>query len=123
MKAPVYLDTPARSLIGRRMLIIGTHLSQDKDSLSEHLRVHARLKFKGERNRFVCFRAGVVVKDQLEHQRFFPVWARLTLVQGKANKYYKLALATTVQVCRGRGKRKRWSIAFDPGTKLWKQPL
>jgi hypothetical protein len=114
-KHPIYVETPAKSLIGQRMLIVEGHLDADKK-----LRVHAQLKRK--RDRFVCFRAGVVVRQQLEGQRFFPVWARLHVVKGKVHEYYKLDLATTTQVSggQGKGKRKRWKVALDAETQSWK---
>ena len=96
------------------MLIVETH-----DLIGGYAqpvyRVHAHLKAKGKRNRYVCFRAGVVVRQQLEAQRFFPVWARLSLVQGKKHKYYSLNLAGTFEIA----KRKRWRIFFDPEIENW----
>jgi len=104
-----YVDTPAQSLIGERMLIIEMHQSEDG------LRVHARVK----RDSRICFRAGVVVKQQLEAQRFFPVWARLFIVQGQAHEYYKLDLACTTEVCGGLPPEQRWRVNYDPTTKTW----
>ena len=113
---PCYVDTPARSLIGERMLIVETH-----DLIGGWPRpvycVHAQLKTKGKRNRYVCFKAGVVVKQQLEAQRFFPVWARLTMVEGKEHEYYKLDLSCVMQVlCKTAGRRWRVNLT-DNGSK------
>jgi hypothetical protein len=98
------------------------------------LRVHARLKRsrkplgnlvpvcssklnKKRGYRHVCFRAGVVVRQQLEQQRFFPVWARLAMVQGKQHEYYSLDLACTTEV---RSARNRWRVNYDSETQTWK---
>jgi hypothetical protein len=119
MNSPTYVDTPARSLVGERMLIIETHETWDNDKLAQSqttLRVHARLKRK--RHRHVCFKAGVVVRQQLEQQRFFPVWARLTLVQGKAHEYYILDLACTTTV-HGDTNGRYWEVNYDPETNRW----
>jgi hypothetical protein len=97
------------------MLIIETHEVWDNPELAQSetsLRVHARLKRK--RKRHVCFKAGVVVRQQLESQRFFPVWARLSLVQGKAHEYYMLDLACTMEIQIG----ERRSF-YDPQTESW----
>jgi hypothetical protein len=103
-----YMTTPARSLIGQRMLIIDIH--EPPDSNGDCLHVHAEL----EDGRRVCFRAGVVVRHQLENQRFFPVWVRLNLVQGKQHEYYRLDIANTVQVCGN-----RWHFDFNSETRSW----
>ena len=99
------------------MLIVETH-----DLIGGWLRpvyyVHAQLKAKGKRTRYVCFKAGVVVRQQLESQRFFPVWARLAVVQGKQHDYYKLDLACTTEV-RSESTERRWRIQLDPETNTW----
>jgi hypothetical protein len=97
------------------MLIIETHGTYD-----DGLRVYARMKGKGrgKGKRLVCFRAGVVVRQQLESQRFFPVWARLSVVQGKAHEYYKLDLACTTEV-RGETTNGRWRVNYDAETNTW----
>jgi hypothetical protein len=114
MKRSSYVDTPARSLVGERMLIIETHRGWG----GKGLRVHARLKRK--RHRRVCFKPGVVVQQQLESQRFFPVWARLSVVQGKQHEYYKLDLACTTEVC-GQTSERPWRVNYDPETETWKE--
>jgi hypothetical protein len=112
-KPPSYTDTPARSLVGQRMLIVETHFDAEGN-----LRVHARTRLKGKLRQRVCFKAGVVVKQQLEAQRFFPVWARLTLVQGKAHEYYSLYIACTTEF-RGEAPGQQWRVNYDPETKTY----
>jgi hypothetical protein len=115
-QAESYLVTLARSLIGERMLISDIHVMPVTGCASvtdgDCLYVHAQL----EDGRRVCFRAGVVVKQQLENQRFFPAWARLNLVQGTKHEYYMLDIAKTIQV---RGNL--WRLDFDLETQSWKQ--
>jgi hypothetical protein len=120
MKPLSYADTPARSLVDERLLIIATHLGPDLISGEQDaiMHVHAQ-RVKGKRPSHVCFRAGVVVRQQLEAQRFFPVWARLSLVQGKAHDYYMLDLACTTEV-RGEATDRHWHVNLDPETNTWK---
>jgi hypothetical protein len=96
------------------MLIMGTHGSPDG------LRVHARVRLEKKVYLYACFLAGIVVVRQLQAQRFFPVWARLSMVKGKAHEYYKLDLATTIAVCGGGDPAAyRWRLNYDLETNIW----
>jgi len=121
MSEPRYIETPARGLIGRRMLIVEIHSVENDDVLRVHAQVKAK-KHKGKKKariQYVCFKAGVVVRQQLEEHRFFPVWARLSMVQGKKHEYYQLDLAGTFEVVCRRDKQKRWRVFFDPKKEDW----
>jgi hypothetical protein len=113
MKTPLYSDTPAHGLIGDLLLIVGYHPGAYSD-----MRVHARLK-RNRKTSYVCFKAGVVIQQQLEQQRFFPVWARLRLREGKAHPYYILDLACTTEI-KGGTTQHRWRVSYNPTTETWK---
>lgn len=82
----------ARQLVGHAILIVAT----GRDIARNRPIAFVRQTNGGE---LLCFRTGQVVTEQLQNVPL-PVWAVMTMVEGKKHPYYWLILAETIKVER-----------------------